>query len=51
MSIWRTMTCPKCGSDEFNVADNGIDYELRILCMNCDTRLKNPKEQKLSDVL
>jgi len=50
MSIWRTIRC-KCGSDSFEVADNGIDYSLRITCSKCLKELKLKKEIKLPETL
>jgi len=50
MSIWRTIQC-ECGSDDFQVADNGIDYGLRITCSKCFKELKVKEESKLPEVV
>ena len=37
MSIWRTISCPKCDSwEKFSIADNSFDLKLRVICEVCE---------------
>ena len=38
MSIWRSITC-KCGCGYFDVADNGLNDDVRLNCRNCDEQI------------
>jgi len=35
MSIWRSVSCPKCYSDSLDIADNGVNLDLRLNCRDC----------------
>jgi len=35
VSIWRTISCEKCGKSSFEVQDNGINYRIRLICCAC----------------
>jgi len=36
MSIWRSIDCPKCNKDNLDIADNGVNLDLRLSCRDCE---------------
>jgi len=46
MSIWRSIDCPRCKGQSFDVADNGLDYEVRIGCDKCGYEMILPLDTK-----
>ena len=45
MSIWRSIDCPMCGGESFDVADNGVDSDVRIGCDKCNYEMILSKRQ------
>ena len=35
MSIWRTISCPNCDNEFFEIADNGFSFDIRFECIDC----------------
>lgn len=52
MSIWRSISCKNCEGSIFDIADNGLDNQIRLICSNCEAEFfLECKEIKLAESL